>query len=254
MKRVLSVLTLLCLLVTIANAQQFKKAFSGSGTKRVLIEMENAELIIEGYSGNELIIDANGEDYKVPERAKGLRPLYRNATDNTGIGLEVTESNGIMVIKKASNKDGTYRIKIPASANLKIEEKGWESDDFQISGMKGEIEIQSLGSDIILKDVTGPIVANTTSGDITVLFSQLSQAGPTSISNISGFIDVTMPANSKANLKLSSISGDIYTDMELNTNGDMKQIGGSNIKAAINGGGVEVTLSAISDDIYLRKK
>lgn len=254
MKRVLSVLTLLCMLVTIANAQQFKKAFSGSGAKRVLIIIENSELSIEGSSGNEVVINASDGDFEMPERAKGLRPLYRDASDNTGLGLEVTESGNTITIKKASGKDGDYRIRIPADASIKIEEKGWQSDEFEVVGMKGEIEIQSTGSDIELRDVTGPIVANTTSGDITVVFSQVSQAGPTSISNTSGFIDVTMPANSKANLQLSSISGDIYTDMDLKSDGNMKQVGGSSIKAAINGGGVEVSLRAISDDIYLRKK
>ncbi len=254
MKRVLSVLTLLCLLATVAFAQQYKKAFSGSGAKRVQIVIENSELSIEGSSGNEVVINTSDGDFEMPERAKGLRPLYRDASDNTGIGLEVTESGNTITIKKASGKEGDYRIQIPADASIKIEEVGWQSDDFSISGVKGEIEIQSTGSDIELKDITGPIVANTTSGDITVVFSQLSQEGPTSISNTSGFIDVTMPANAKANLELSSISGDIYTDMDLKSNDGMKQVGGSSIKAAINGGGVEVSLRTISDDIYLRKK
>jgi len=254
MKRVLSVLTLLCLLATVAFAQQYKKAFSGSGTKRVVIVIENSELSIEGSSGNEVVINTSGGDFEIPERAKGLRPLYRDASDNTGIGLEVTESGNTITIKKASGKEGDYRIQVPADASIKIEEVGWQSDDFSISGVKGEIEIQSTGSDIELKDITGPIVANTTSGDITVVFSQLSQEGPTSISNTSGFIDVTMPANAKANLELSSISGDIYTDMDLKSSDGMKQVGGSSIKAAINGGGVEVSLRTISDDIYLRKK
>ncbi len=254
MKRIFAFMTALCLLATVASAQQFKKAFSNaSAAKRVMIEADNAEIYVVGYDGKEVIIDGEG-DYMMPERAKGLRPLYRDAQDNTGMGLEVTESNNVITIKKASSKDGEYTIKIPADAMLKIEEKSWESTEIKVKGLKGEIEIKSLGSDIVLEEITGPITANTTSGNITAVFSQVSQSGPTTISNISGFIDVTMPAGTKANLRMESISGDIYTDFDFSTKEDLKRVGGSSIKAAINGGGVEITLKAISDDVYLRKK
>ncbi len=254
MKRVLALLTVVCLFATIAQAQKFSKVFSGGGAKRVVIEADKADLKIIGGSGNEVTIEASG-DFELPERAKGLKPLYRNASDNTGIGLEVSETGGVITIRKATSKDAEYTIRIPADAALKIEEKSWEGSTFEISDLKGEIEVKSLGSDISIKNVTGPVTANTTSGDITVVFSSVSQNGPTTISNISGFIDVTMPASTKANLRLESISGDIYTDMDLTTKeGNMSQIGGRKIVRTINGGGVEVTLKAISDDVYLRKK
>ncbi len=255
MKRILSFMTMLCLLVTLANAQKFTKAFSNaSGAKRVVIEADNAAIRVIAHDAKEVSIEGGGGDYKVPERAKGLRSLYRDAQDNTGLGLEVTESSNRITIKKATSKEGNYTIRVPADVAVKIEEKNWEGSEIRIKGIKGEIEVKSLDSDVILEDVTGPVVANTTSGDITVVFSQVSQTGPTNISNISGFIDVTMPASTKANLRLESISGDIYTDFDLNTKDGMQRIGGSTIKTTLNGGGVEVTLKAISDDVYLRKK
>ncbi|MFN7119661.1 MAG: DUF4097 family beta strand repeat-containing protein [Saprospiraceae bacterium] len=254
MKRVLALLAVVCLFATIAPAQKFSKAFSGGGSKRVVIEADKADLKIIGTSGNEVSIEADGE-FEMPERAKGLKPLYRNASDNTGIGLEVTESGGVMTIRKATSKDAEYIIRIPADAALKIEEESWEGSEFEISDLKGEIEVKSLGSDIVIKNVTGPVTANTTSGDIIVVFSSVSQSAPTTISNISGFIDVTMPASTKATLRMESISGDIYTDFELSLKEKgMPRVGGSRISNTINGGGVEITLKAISDDIYLRKK
>lgn len=255
MKRVLALLAVVCLFATIAQAQKFSKAFSGGGSKRVVIEADKADLKISGTSGNEVTIEGSGGDFKMPDRAKGLKPLYRNAQDNTGIGLEVTESNGVMTIRKATGKDAEYTIRIPADAALKIEEQSWEGSTFDIADLKGEIEIKSLGSDINLTNVTGPVTANSTSGDITVVFSSVSQSAPTTISNISGFIDVTMPASTKANLRMESISGDLYTDFDLTSKEKgMPRVGGSKVSNAINGGGVEITLKAISDDVYLRKK
>lgn len=255
-KAILTLVAGLGVLCTL-NAQQFKKPFSAAGSeKKVVFQVENATLIIEGYNGNELIAESD-ERYEVPERAKGLKPLYNGATDNTGLGLEVTENNNVMTVKKASNKEAEFRFRVPAGASILIEEIGWVSDEFRLSNLHGEIEIRSNGSDIGLENVTGPVVANSTSGDITIVFSDLNQQQPTSISAVSGFIDITMPVASKATFDLNSITGEIFTDLNIkmpDAKEGMTMIGGRKINGTLNGGGVEISLRAISGDIYLRKK
>jgi DUF4097 and DUF4098 domain-containing protein YvlB len=247
-------MAVLCLSATVIYAQKFTKAFSNpAGAKRVVIETDKMDVTVIGYEGKEVAIEGDG-DYTVPERAKGLRPLYSNAQDNTGIGLEISESNNVITIKKAVSKDASYTVKIPADAALKIEERDWTGSDIIVRSLKGEIEVKGFGADVTLEDVTGPVTANSTSGDIKVVFSQVSQAAPTTISNISGSIDVAIPAATKADLKLEAISGEIYTDLDIKMKDGMKQIGGSRITSSLNGGGVEISLKAISDDIYLRKK
>jgi DUF4097 and DUF4098 domain-containing protein YvlB len=91
-----------------------------------------------------------------------------------------------------------------------------------------------------------------------MFMDELSQMGPTSISLVSGFIDITMPDDSPADLYLSSISGEIYTNLDVEIMGNNKENmqrlgGGRNIRGTLNGGGVEVNLKTISGDIYLRK-
>jgi hypothetical protein len=243
-----------------AYGQQFSKAFSSNaGKKKVEIHAENVDLEIEGYNGNEVVIETTRDYAGPPERAEGLRPLFSNgATDNTNIGLEVKESNNVMTIRKATHEDMHYRMRIPAAASLSITEVGWMNGDIKASGLQGEIEIKGTGSDILLENITGPVVANTTSGDIEIVFSEVNQSQPTSISNTSGFIDITLPATTKATLNMSSISGEIYTDMDIkvgDTESGLRRLGGGRkIHGTLNGGGVEVSLRAISDDIYLRKK
>jgi DUF4097 and DUF4098 domain-containing protein YvlB len=125
-----------------------------------------------------------------------------------------------------------------------------------VKGSQGEIEIKTMNSDVILEEVSGPIVAKSTSGDITVKFANLNQEKPSSIVNTSGFIDVTMPAGAKSNMKLRSISGEIYSDLDLEmpNSGNFKHTYGANIDGKVNGGGVDIDLHAISGNIYLRKK
>ena len=69
--------------------------------------------------------------------------------------------------------------------------------------------------------------------------------------SISGFIDLSFAAARKADLKMSTISGTIYTDLAMNN--ASKRNGGNTIDTQYNGGGEDVDLETISGDIFLRK-
>ena len=69
--------------------------------------------------------------------------------------------------------------------------------------------------------------------------------------SISGFIDMSMPASRKADLKMSTITGTIYTNLAIGKPKDRR--GGNEVESALNGGGNRVDLETISGDIFLRK-
>ncbi len=240
-----------------AQAQEYKVKFANAKDHKVLILVDNSDIKIEGYDGDEVSIRSSGFEAP-PERAKGLKPLYNSAVDNSGIGLSVTQENNVLKIEKATRREGRYTIRLPKKVALEFEETNWQGNGLSISNMEGDLEIKTLNSEIELKNVTGPVVASTTSGDITVVYSSVDQSKPSSISNISGVIDVTLPGNTKANLKMQSISGEIYSDLELTSGkskNDLKRLeGGNSIDGSINGGGVEISLNAISGDVFVRKQ
>jgi DUF4097 and DUF4098 domain-containing protein YvlB len=69
--------------------------------------------------------------------------------------------------------------------------------------------------------------------------------------SISGYIDLSFASTRKADLKMSTISGTIYTDLAMNN--ASKANGGNSINTQYNGGGEDVELETISGDIFLRK-
>ena len=74
-----------------------------------------------------------------------------------------------------------------------------------------------------------------------------------------GIIDISLPSNTPGNISLKTINGEIFTnfaiDFEKKTKNGLSYIGGGQkIRGTINGGGVDVKLSTINDNIYLRKK
>ncbi|MFN8346375.1 MAG: DUF4097 family beta strand repeat-containing protein [Spirosomataceae bacterium] len=240
-----------------AFAQEFKAKLANAKDRKITIEMDAGDLKIEGYDGDEVLIKGNGFQAP-PEQAKGLKALYNTAVDNTGIGLAVTSQANGLKIEKASRKQVTYTLRVPKKAAVFYEQANWNRANISINNVEGDLEIKTNNGKIELLNVTGPVVANSTAGDIKVVYSQLNQEKPSAISVISGTIDVTMPANAKANLSLRSINGEMYTDFDLgmksSKDGLARVGGGHNIEATANGGGVEVQLKSISSNIYLRKQ
>ena len=72
---------------------------------------------------------------------------------------------------------------------------------------------------------------------------------------IRGYIDLTVSPELKADIKMNTISGTMYTNFDFDEEKrNMKHIGGGSINTQINGGGDRsIVLETISGDIFFRK-
>ncbi|MEE4196507.1 MAG: DUF4097 family beta strand repeat-containing protein [Bacteroidales bacterium] len=261
MKTIRSIITVVFVLtLSTGFAQSFK--YNIGQSKQIEIKNLVGEINIEEISGSQLIIE--GANFpKKPARAEGLKSLYGNgAEDNTEIGLQVLNQGGIIEIQGASKKaeDAKYIFKVPKGVNVKIDYRSpFAKETIRVVNFSNELEISTLNRNLDLKNVTGPVVLNTTNGDINIAFSSINQEAPTSISSINGVVDITLPHSTPAKISLSTINGEIFTNFDINfekkTKNGLSYIGGGQkINGTINGGGVDIKLSTINDNIYLRKK
>jgi hypothetical protein len=244
------------LTATTVKAQEYKIPVQNTTDGKLSLVNFMGDLPIEGYSGNEIVItSADAEEVNIPERAKGLKPIYPTGTDNTGIGLWV-EKNGNQVTVQCLlpiTKRGEYKIKVPDNFSIKANSGCERSNEISIANMKNEIEINNCFS-VNLKNVTGPLVISTISGNVDVVYSSVSTDKPVLISSVSGNIDVALPEKTPLNLQMKTITGTVYSDFDIaaEKNG-MKQVGGGTIKSKLNGGGTDFKAVSVSGNIYLRK-
>lgn len=77
------------------------------------------------------------------------------------------------------------------------------------------------------------------------------------LKTISGDIDISFPNNSGAEIKASTISGEMYTDLDLeflDNKSGLNQVVGQKAHARVNNGGPRFELETISGNIFLRSK
>ena len=240
---------------TLAHAQEFKIQAANTKDARLTLDGFTESLPIEGYNGTEIIITASGLSGYGDDRAKGLKPVYAAGVDNTGVGVAM-EKNGNHISLRCLlpfTKSGDYKLKVPENMALEITRDCARGGETTISNIKNEIEFKGC-HDISLKNVSGPLVISTISGSVNVTFTELSKDKSISIASVSGEVDVTLPAKTGFNLEMGVVSGNMYSDFDFPaSNNDMRRVGGGNIRAQINGGGVDVKLHSVSGNIYLRK-
>jgi len=215
----------------------------------------SGKMTIVGYSGNEIIVSPAEKVGPPPERAKGLKPVFSNGTDNTGIGLNVEkEGNRVMVsylLPFTQQKE--FTLQVPENMALSISSGCENNNDLYISKMKDEIEIQTCHS-INLQQVTGPLVLTTIAGNIDISFSTLNTQKPFAINSVSGEIDITLPSKLAADVEMGTVTGSMYSDFDFsNTRKDLNQVGGNHLNYKMNGGGTRISIVTVSGNIYLRK-
>ncbi|QKG52282.1 DUF4097 family beta strand repeat-containing protein [Hymenobacter sp. BRD67] len=238
------------------RAQEYKMKFSSPTNRKVVLDMRGSDVTVEGYDGDEVLIHGSGHFEAPPALANGLRPIYNGGSDNTRLGLAVTAgADNTIRISKTGRSEGHYTVRLPRQTDISFAQGGWGgADDLTMRDLAGRIEISLQSGDLRLLNVSGPIVANTVSGDIKVQFSA-TPSQPSAISSVSGDVDVTLPASSKVSLSMRSISGEIYTDFDLNLSGGngLRHVGGQTVEGRANGGGATFSLKSISGDIFVRK-
>jgi len=243
------------LVSSMAYGQEHKIAMSSG----VLSFEEINQVTVTAYDGNEVIIKTAG-NYKIPERAKGLKPINAlGLTDNTGIGLSTKKDGNATIVRQVAskNRDAHYMVQVPKGVMVSYKNSSIHGDDFKAVGVSNELEVSTHGGDIKFVDVTGPITANTVHGDIEVSFSNLNQELPSSFAAVHGDVDIALPQGAKSDLSIATNWGEVYSDLDIdvaaNGNG-MKSYGSNKINGTVGGGGVKMSVSSTHGNVYLRKR
>ncbi len=251
-----SIITLsLALLGGIVTGQEYKVAVQNPASTRVILKDFNGKLPIEGYAGTDIVISSASGKIEVPEKAKGLKPVFPGGTDNTGIGIDVQKSENTITITclVPFTRESEYKMKMPENVAVEITSGCERSNDIVMKGMKNEIDIQ-ICHNIELKDVTGPLVLSTIDGNIDVTYSSINTTKSSSVKSVSGDVDITLPVKTAVSLDLNTISGAVYSDFDFpSTKKDLKRIGGNDMNYDLNGGGSRFTISSVSGNVFLRK-
>jgi hypothetical protein len=199
-----------------------------------------------------------------PGRADGMKRLELPGNS----GLDITEEDNVVNIKTASwNRPTDLIITVPRRSSLQL--KCMNNGDIDVEQVDGEIDADNLNGKVTLKNVSGSVVAHSLNGTVAVTLDRIDASKPMSFSTMNGDIDVTLPGNVRATVRMKTDNGEIYSDFDVKLDSGARsspsapgrQADGTyhlrfdrTLRGTINGGGPEFQFTSFNGQIYIRKK
>jgi hypothetical protein len=230
----------------------------------VKVMLFNGGIVVREHSGRDVIFESRasinrGRPTSGPD---GLRRIDSNAS-----GLTIEEENNVMTVTTRNfGRNADLEIRVPAKTNLNL--KTMNGGDIVVEGVDGEIEVTNMNGGVVLNNVAGSVVAHSANGRVAASLREVTPNKPMSFTSFNGNVDLTLPANARANLKMRTDNGEAYSDfdVQLRSNapttvedsrsqgrGRFKIQTDRTINGTINGGGPDFDLRTLNGNIYIRK-
>ncbi|MCP4726862.1 MAG: DUF4097 domain-containing protein [bacterium] len=214
----------------------------------VYITWRNGDITIRGRNTDEVEVEIMGRQKRPDRDIRGMRRVY----DGDSVELE-QDGNRINIDCQSQLKQVDADIFVPENAKLIIENS--LNGDVRIEDFKGEIEIKTLNGDIEVRDAAGPVDIYSTNGDIVINYAEINFDREITLRTLNNAIDLTLPSDAKATIYMKTNDA-IYVDEEFSLDRSSRRSGRysrSTKEYSLNGGGVEMNLSSLNGNIYIRK-
>src|SRR6516165_9586574 len=247
MKRSLGVILALagCLAAMPAYAQEQTTAKFNDPSRPGLVKVNwhNGSITIKTHTGNDVTISSTRAT--VPRGPREAVGLQRIDTDGAGFVVDSGNNNVITISSGSDTGSGSLEIEVPVKTNLNLESHNGAS--ISIEGVEGDIEATNHNGSVNVTNAVGSVVAYSHNGRVTVSLRDITAGKPMSFTSMNGNVDVTLPPAAKAELKMRTDNGGIYTDFDLQLKSGS---GDRQYNGTINGGGPSFELRSHNGNIY----
>lgn len=218
-------------------------------------------IAVKTYGGNQVIVETGR-----PEDARARADATPAGMKRIDLprGLDVEEEENVVTVRARPGGAAHLIITVPTDTSLNLKTF---AGNIAVDGVHGEIDASTHSGGITLTNVSGTVVANAFSGALKIAMDRVDAAKPMSFSTFNGPIDVTFPDGLKANIKLKTSHGEVFSDFDVrltgghpiteknNTpDGKFRVRNQGTVYGEINGGGAEISFHTFNGTITLHKK
>lgn len=183
-------------------------------------------------------------------------------------GYQVSEEHNEMTITAAGTRRGAYNLEIHVPTRTALHVSTANGRAVTIDGVEGDIEANDTNGAVTVTNVSGSVVASSVNGKVVATLTRVTPGKAMAFTSLNGSVDVTLPASTKASLRLQSERGDIFTDFDIQAQAsaapridDTRRRDGRYriqvnraVTGTINGGGPTIELRTMNGSVYLRKR
>jgi len=219
-------------------------------------------------TGSQVLVEAEAASGREPVPPTPPPPPGMHRIDGNRYGFNAEEDHNVVTIGGGVNRMN-LTIQVPANSSLEL--RTINGGTIAVTGVNGNLDIENTNGSIELKDVSGTVLAHTVNGSVTVGLVRATPDKPMSFSSLNGKVDVTLPADTKARLRLKTTNGEIFSDFDVKMEPDTSKpviedsrgnggryrirmnrgANGANMYGSINGGGPEYSFQTMNGTILI---
>jgi len=227
------------------------------------VNLLDGTVTIKGSNRRDVLFTTTSQDAREVLRRRQRAetpPGMRRLTQPGGFGVQ--ERDNEMSLSSGPNRELSLDIEVPMRTRLRLTSV---NGSISVDSVDSEIEINTVDGGITLTNVGGSVVAHAVDGNIAATIARVTPQAPMAFTSLNGDLDVTLPATVKANLRLRSDQGDVFTDFDVqviaSASASRTQRNGRGVRVdvnrsiygSVNGGGPDFELRTFEGNIYVRK-
>lgn len=191
------------------NSSSIKFSDPGKpGTVKIILG--RGELTVQGADVAEVTVKSDAKAVTSQPRRDGLRVI------SAASGFALSEKDNVVTVDSAGHdwgrSGGDLRLTVPKNTMIVVQ-NAW-GGDIKVRNIGGDIDINATHGEIRLDDVSGGIVAGTMHGEIRANLRELREGKPVSFTTMNGEVQIRVPENTKASVRLRTQNGSVLTDFE----------------------------------------
>jgi DUF4097 and DUF4098 domain-containing protein YvlB len=227
--------------------EEFHHTYTLSADGRVSIENINGFVHITGWDKNEVQVDAvkrarrqdRLDEAKIVVDATSTRVSIRTEYPDRDQTFSTGDHNNPATVD--------YTVYVPRRARL--DEIKLVNGELEIQDIAGEVRAESVNGSVEARNLSGRTELSAVNGHTEAAFQKL-PSEPVKISSVNGSLVLTIPSDSQADLRASTVSGGIDTDFGLNVHHG--RYVGNDVEGRLGNGGTRIELENVNGHIDIR--
>ena len=184
-------------------------SFSDDGRPRqVKVDLVNGRITVRGHAGKEALLQIQGRPPQTDRNGGWIRAM-RN--------VSVTEQNNVVTISGGTQRDANITLQVPYQTSLQLH--CVNCGDIRVENVQGDMDINNTNGGIHLTNISGSVLAHSLNHNVVAILDKLDPSKTHSFTTMNGTVDVTFPADLKANVKMRTENGKIHTDYDIRLGG-----------------------------------
>jgi hypothetical protein len=218
----------------------FQQTYPLTAGGSFVLENVNGSVQVEGWDRDEVEVRAVKTSQNDPRDLAEVKIEVESHPGQVAVHTLYPKGQGAQVAVE-------YHVHVPYRVLLGSIET--VNGSVVVRGIEGSGQLRSVNGNVEVFDSSGRFNAKTTNGDLRLELRELLDGGPMDIETVNGSVVLGLPSNARANLKVLSMNGDIYSELPVTSTG--APLAKRAFRAKMGIGGSEISVHTVNGGIRL---